>query len=178
LEKLGSFSLVQRRLRRERRCSCTNMQDTECVYFCHVGIVWVNTPGQVVPYGLGTPVGRRKRELSRCLCAKLRDPKCHRFCLTTVRGQRYVPRYHLSADNKLLFLLKAGSSPEDVHCREKQTIRHRKTSHSWSVAYLERHTARDITHPELPHTWRVTHLDLHHTVGQTRAVEALLQNAF
>ncbi|XP_042188665.1 endothelin-2 [Callorhinchus milii] len=76
--------------RRERRCSCTNMQDTECVYFCHVGIVWVNTPGQVVPYGLGTPVGRRKRELSRCLCAKLRDPKCHRFCLTTVRGQRPV----------------------------------------------------------------------------------------
>ncbi|XP_072123105.1 endothelin-1 isoform X2 [Mobula birostris] len=33
--------------RREKRCSCSNMQDTECVYFCHVGIVWVNTPGHV-----------------------------------------------------------------------------------------------------------------------------------
>lgn len=29
---------------RERRCSCENLKDKECVYFCHIGIVWVDTP--------------------------------------------------------------------------------------------------------------------------------------
>lgn len=29
---------------REKRCSCENLKDRECVYFCHIGIVWVNTP--------------------------------------------------------------------------------------------------------------------------------------
>lgn len=29
---------------REKRCSCENLKDRECVYFCHIGIVWINTP--------------------------------------------------------------------------------------------------------------------------------------
>ncbi|XP_032881922.1 endothelin-2-like [Amblyraja radiata] len=78
--------------RREKRCSCRNMQDTECVYFCHVGIVWVNTPGQVVPYGLGNPLMRRKRELSRCLCTKRSDKGCQSYCRSTTRG--YGMAYH------------------------------------------------------------------------------------
>ncbi|XP_078413748.1 endothelin-2 [Cetorhinus maximus] len=73
---------------REKRCSCSNMQDTECVYFCHVGIVWVNTPGQVVPYGLGNPLKRRKREPSRCSCAKGSDVKCRAFCQSPIRVLR------------------------------------------------------------------------------------------
>ncbi|XP_051868412.1 endothelin-2 [Pristis pectinata] len=75
---------------REKRCSCSNMQDTECVYFCHVGIVWVNTPGQVVPYGLGNPLMRRKRELSRCLCAKGSDAECQSYCQSATRVPRHV----------------------------------------------------------------------------------------
>ncbi|XP_059841280.1 endothelin-1 [Hypanus sabinus] len=76
--------------RREKRCSCSNMQDTECVYFCHVGIVWVNTPGQLVPYGLGHPVMRRKRELRRCLCAKSSDAECQSYCRLVSREPRHV----------------------------------------------------------------------------------------
>ncbi|XP_048392163.1 endothelin-2 isoform X1 [Stegostoma tigrinum] len=72
-------------LHREKRCSCSNMQDTECVYFCHVGIVWVNTPGQVVPYGLGNPLKLRKRELTRCFCTKGKDAKCRAFCQSPIR---------------------------------------------------------------------------------------------
>ncbi|AWP20490.1 putative endothelin-1-like [Scophthalmus maximus] len=30
--------------RREKRCSCENQKDKECIFFCHIGIVWVNTP--------------------------------------------------------------------------------------------------------------------------------------
>uniref|UniRef100_A0A8D3ABF5 Endothelin-like toxin domain-containing protein n=1 Tax=Scophthalmus maximus TaxID=52904 RepID=A0A8D3ABF5_SCOMX len=51
--------------RREKRCSCENQKDKECIFFCHIGIVWVNTPSRVVPYGFG-PV-RLRRELNRCL---------------------------------------------------------------------------------------------------------------
>ncbi|XP_078086646.1 endothelin-1 [Mustelus asterias] len=75
---------------REKRCSCSNMQDTECVYFCHVGIVWVNTPGQVVPYGLGNPLKRRKRELARCSCTRGSDGHCRTFCQSPMRVLRRV----------------------------------------------------------------------------------------
>lgn len=30
---------------RPRRCSCSSWLDKECVYFCHLDIIWVNTPG-------------------------------------------------------------------------------------------------------------------------------------
>ncbi|KAL7887895.1 hypothetical protein AOLI_G00028690 [Acnodon oligacanthus] len=36
--------LDNRAQRREKRCSCENLKDKECVYFCHIGIVWINTP--------------------------------------------------------------------------------------------------------------------------------------
>ncbi|CAL8392412.1 unnamed protein product [Arctogadus glacialis] len=36
--------LVHKAHRREKRCSCENPRDKECVYFCHVGILWINTP--------------------------------------------------------------------------------------------------------------------------------------
>lgn len=29
---------------RTRRCSCATFLDKECVYFCHLDIIWVNTP--------------------------------------------------------------------------------------------------------------------------------------
>ncbi|MBN3273442.1 EDN2 protein, partial [Polyodon spathula] len=66
---------------REKRCSCENLKDKECVYFCHIGIVWVNTPGQVVPYGVGDSPIRLKRDAARCLCDGNSDTTCLHFCV-------------------------------------------------------------------------------------------------
>ncbi|XP_044150792.1 endothelin-1 [Bufo gargarizans] len=78
------------RPRRFKRCSCSSLMDKECVYFCHLDIIWINTPEKTVPYGLGGP--RLKRSLldmetenvlksgSRCICAKGEDKKCLDFC--------------------------------------------------------------------------------------------------
>ncbi|KAM8790411.1 endothelin-1 [Rhynchonycteris naso] len=77
--------------RRPKRCSCSTLMDKECVYFCHLDIIWVNTPGHIVPYGLGSP-SRSKRSLrdlfpteatdqgNRCQCASQKDKKCWNFC--------------------------------------------------------------------------------------------------
>uniref|UniRef100_A0AAA9SEX7 Endothelin-2 n=1 Tax=Bos taurus TaxID=9913 RepID=A0AAA9SEX7_BOVIN len=66
---------------RTRRCSCSSWLDKECVYFCHLDIIWVNTPGQTAPYGLGNPPRRRRRSLPRrCECYSARDPACATFC--------------------------------------------------------------------------------------------------
>ncbi|XP_048364010.1 endothelin-1 [Sphaerodactylus townsendi] len=78
-------------LRRPKRCSCSSLEDKECVYFCHLDIIWINTPERIVPYGLGGP-SRNRRSLKdltvanleetrdRCQCANLRDKKCRNFC--------------------------------------------------------------------------------------------------
>ncbi|XP_070603369.1 endothelin-1 [Erythrolamprus reginae] len=77
--------------RRVKRCSCYSLDDKECVYFCHLDIIWINTPERVVPYGLGS-LSRSRRSLkdsplevfqpspSRCHCASLKDKKCMDFC--------------------------------------------------------------------------------------------------
>ncbi|XP_014314819.1 endothelin-1 [Myotis lucifugus] len=77
--------------RRSKRCSCSSLLDKECVYFCHLDIIWINTPGKIVPYGLGNPP-RTKRSLKdlfptkatdrrdRCQCASQKDKKCWNFC--------------------------------------------------------------------------------------------------
>ncbi|MEE6464969.1 hypothetical protein FKM82_006415 [Ascaphus truei] len=78
--------------RRFKRCSCSSLMDKECVYFCHLDIIWINTPERTVPYGLGGPRIRRALQdtdteklpepTSRCLCAKRKDKKCLDFCQT------------------------------------------------------------------------------------------------
>ncbi|KFP21724.1 endothelin-2 [Egretta garzetta] len=65
---------------RTKRCSCNSWLDKECIYFCHLDIIWVNTPGHTAPYGLGSPPRRRKRSLSRCECSHSRDHVCATFC--------------------------------------------------------------------------------------------------
>ncbi|XP_008590901.1 PREDICTED: endothelin-1 [Galeopterus variegatus] len=79
------------RPRRSKRCSCSSLMDKECVYFCHLDIIWVNTPEHIVPYGLGSP-SRSRRSLkdlfptkaavhrNRCQCASQKDKKCRNFC--------------------------------------------------------------------------------------------------
>ncbi|NWR77076.1 EDN2 protein, partial [Centropus unirufus] len=65
---------------RTKRCSCNSWLDKECIYFCHLDIIWVNTPGHTAPYGLGSPPRRRRRSLSRCECSHSRDSICATFC--------------------------------------------------------------------------------------------------
>ncbi|EDL30430.1 endothelin-2 preproprotein [Mus musculus] len=66
---------------RFRRCSCNSWLDKECVYFCHLDIIWVNTAGQTAPYGLGNPPRRRRRSLpKRCECSTAGDSACATFC--------------------------------------------------------------------------------------------------
>ncbi|XP_078279269.1 uncharacterized protein LOC144606782 [Rhinoraja longicauda] len=86
LENGRGFSLSrsgetgERLHRREKRCSCNDMRDKECIYFCHKDIIWVNTPGKTTPYGLGSPGTRRKKSAPRCKCAGFKDGVCLQFC--------------------------------------------------------------------------------------------------
>uniref|UniRef100_A0A3P9AMR9 Endothelin-like toxin domain-containing protein n=1 Tax=Esox lucius TaxID=8010 RepID=A0A3P9AMR9_ESOLU len=72
--------IAERSHRREKRCSCDNLKDKECVYFCHIGIVWVNTPSHTVPYGMGSSPARLRREVGRCICVEENDAECLYFC--------------------------------------------------------------------------------------------------
>ncbi|XP_010738170.3 endothelin-2 [Larimichthys crocea] len=65
---------------RTKRCSCNNWDDKECIYFCHLDIIWVNTPSKLLPYGLGSPLSRRRRSTDRCECRNPADKTCSGFC--------------------------------------------------------------------------------------------------
>ncbi|XP_036421587.1 endothelin-1 [Colossoma macropomum] len=80
---------------RTKRCSCASFLDKECVYFCHLDIIWVNTPERTVSYGLGN-APRRKRSAARpasndparCRCADSMDGACASFCHTDYPARR------------------------------------------------------------------------------------------
>ncbi|XP_017288726.1 endothelin-2 [Kryptolebias marmoratus] len=65
---------------RTRRCACSNQLDSECHYFCHLDIIWINTPSKTTLYGLGGSMLRRKRSTGRCTCTKPDDQTCKGFC--------------------------------------------------------------------------------------------------
>ncbi|KAM7125995.1 endothelin-3 isoform 2-T2 [Molossus nigricans] len=88
---------------RARRCTCFTYKDKECVYYCHLDIIWINTPERTVPYGLSNPRGsfrarrsagpspqspRPSRWTLRCACAETRDLACGRFCTRTLAAGR------------------------------------------------------------------------------------------
>ncbi|KAK9527239.1 hypothetical protein VZT92_015892 [Zoarces viviparus] len=65
---------------RTKRCSCNSWDDKECIYFCHLDIIWVNTPSKLLPYGLGSPLSRRRRRSAeRCECLNTADETCSDF---------------------------------------------------------------------------------------------------
>ncbi|XP_068450548.1 endothelin-3 isoform X2 [Clinocottus analis] len=79
--------------RRSKRCTCYSYRDKECVYYCHLDIIWINTPEHTVPYGMSSyqgslrvkrstdPEQRRKGEAAqRCVCTLQADPHCSSFC--------------------------------------------------------------------------------------------------
>ncbi|XP_065547389.1 endothelin-3 isoform X3 [Lathamus discolor] len=77
---------------RARRCTCYTYKDKECVYYCHLDIIWINTPERTVPYGLSNYKGnfRGKRSTgqiqntfqssNRCSCVNAHDEQCMQFC--------------------------------------------------------------------------------------------------
>ncbi|KAL2090757.1 hypothetical protein ACEWY4_013020 [Coilia grayii] len=78
--------------RRAKRCTCYTYKDKECVYYCHLDIIWINTPERTVPYGMSSYRGSQRvrrstvnsgmTEMSspRCLCAQQQDSECRNFC--------------------------------------------------------------------------------------------------
>ncbi|XP_037331067.2 endothelin-1 [Pungitius pungitius] len=86
-----------RRHVRTKRCSCATFLDNECVYFCHLDIIWVNTPERVVAYGLGSaPRTRRALSDPRCQCLRQNDTTCRNFC-----RPESPPRYETSSDTAI-----------------------------------------------------------------------------
>ncbi|CAM9424361.1 unnamed protein product [Lampetra planeri] len=89
--------------RRLRRCTCSSMLDTECIYYCHMDIIWVNTAVRTVPYGVGSRTRGRRRvgracasseagpgrgqrnrcPPHRCSCSLSDDQHCGDFCRMT-----------------------------------------------------------------------------------------------
>ncbi|XP_044517076.1 endothelin-3 [Gracilinanus agilis] len=85
--------------KREKRCTCYTYKDKECVYYCHLDIIWINTPERTVPYGLSNyrgsfrgkrsadPISRSlppfKGPLNRCSCTEQDDDACLHFCTRT-----------------------------------------------------------------------------------------------
>ncbi|XP_027872859.1 endothelin-3b isoform X2 [Xiphophorus couchianus] len=73
---------------RQKRCTCYSYTDKECVYYCHLDIIWINTPegpkrrrrdAAAAP----APEGGRT-QIRRCICAVTdADPGCQRFCLSS-----------------------------------------------------------------------------------------------
>ncbi|XP_030069158.1 endothelin-3 [Microcaecilia unicolor] len=82
------------RHRKVKRCTCNTYKDKECVYYCHLDIIWINTPERTVPYGLSNfrssfrgkrAVASLSRNLQRgpslrCLCLDRNDEQCLGFC--------------------------------------------------------------------------------------------------
>ncbi|KAJ7994413.1 hypothetical protein DPEC_G00249020 [Dallia pectoralis] len=48
-------------LKRDKRCTCYSYRDKECVYYCHLDIIWINTPERTVPYGISSYRGSQRR---------------------------------------------------------------------------------------------------------------------
>uniref|UniRef100_A0A3B4F1N5 Endothelin-1 n=1 Tax=Pundamilia nyererei TaxID=303518 RepID=A0A3B4F1N5_9CICH len=87
-DALTASTVKEGRHVRTKRCSCASFQDKECVYFCHLDIIWVNTPERVVSYGLGNAPRTRRaladssapRSVARCQCVRENDNTCLNFC--------------------------------------------------------------------------------------------------
>ncbi|XP_023275577.1 endothelin-2-like [Seriola lalandi dorsalis] len=79
-QKVDSGNDVPTQRIRTKRCACSSLLDSECHYFCHLDIIWINTPSKTTIYGLGSILSRRRRSTGRCTCAKADDQSCTNFC--------------------------------------------------------------------------------------------------
>ncbi|KAM7423288.1 hypothetical protein PAMA_011034 [Pampus argenteus] len=96
VDDLGGGEVKLGGRKRAKRCTCYTYKDKECVYYCHLDIIWINTPEHTVPYGMssyqgslrrrrsaGTEGGRRGAEAQRCVCALQTDAACSSFCINS-----------------------------------------------------------------------------------------------
>ncbi|KAM3929708.1 endothelin-1 [Leptodactylus fuscus] len=152
------------RPRRFKRCSCSSLMDKECVYFCHLDIIWINTPEKTVPYGLGGP--RLKRSLrdtkidqvlessSRCMCAKREDKKCLDFCQSaadlSVQPSIEKETQQVHKAKVCNGLLVGGKCVQKLHTGTKRTESIRqaiKRSHIFARLLKKLHEMKDETRP-------------------------------
>ncbi|XP_015254729.1 PREDICTED: endothelin-3-like [Cyprinodon variegatus] len=98
-----TFTPAEEGRRRPRRCTCYTYRDKECVYYCHLDIIWINTPEHTVPYGMSSDSGslRLKRSAQRsrngavarrCACRLQTDSDCRSFCIDRQRKELLVRR--------------------------------------------------------------------------------------
>ncbi|KAM6994705.1 endothelin-2 isoform 2-T2 [Tautogolabrus adspersus] len=69
---------------RTKRCACSSQMDSECHYFCHLDIIWINTP---------------RRSTCRCTCASPGDQTCTNFCKHspgTINPKRSLKKRHFN----------------------------------------------------------------------------------
>ncbi|XP_044028858.1 endothelin-1 [Siniperca chuatsi] len=105
---------------RTKRCSCATFLDKECVYFCHLDIIWVNTPERVVSYGLGNAPRTRRAVADsmatssgpRCQCLRENDNACKNFC----RLEKHL-RYETSPDT--VIRPAEGDGCVEAQCKHK-----------------------------------------------------------
>lgn len=117
---------------RVKRCSCNSWDDKECIYFCHLDIIWVNTPSKVLPYGLGSPLSRRRRSIYRCHCADRHDTTCSAYCYKRSENPKIdvtksVEKSSRLSNNKLLqslrYVVKSNTkklASAEKHAKVKQ----------------------------------------------------------
>ncbi|XP_068603489.1 endothelin-2-like [Brachionichthys hirsutus] len=102
---------------RTKRCSCNSWEDKECIYFCHLDIIWVNTPSKLLPYGLGSPLSRRRRRSPvRCQCLNPADKTCSGFCHKSSENPRtdVVEESVGTKSNKLLAFFRSVAKSNSV----------------------------------------------------------------
>nr|XP_046256860.1 endothelin-2 [Scatophagus argus] len=112
LEAEATDSVPTHRVR-TKRCACSSMLDSECHYFCHLDIIWVNTPSKTTIYGLGSSLSRRRRSIGRCTCANPDDKTCTNFCYhssETASSKKLVKRRQLN----IVSILRAVASRSKI----------------------------------------------------------------
>ncbi|XP_041933350.1 endothelin-2 [Alosa sapidissima] len=121
---------------RTKRCSCSNWMDKECIYFCHLDIIWVNTPSKTTPYGLGSPLSRRRRSTGRCECNSPNDHTCNSFChnssenpaLVIVSQQGLLPKTMRNPGNELVTFLRQVAQVNQRAAEQQSTSPRKKGS--------------------------------------------------
>ncbi|KAK6323983.1 hypothetical protein J4Q44_G00063220 [Coregonus suidteri] len=114
---------------RNKRCSCATFLDKECVYFCHLDIIWVNTPERVVSYGLGN-ASRKKRAIKdpavskqdpRCKCVHEDDSTCTNFCQLENHLRYAAAAAAVTPDTAI-------HPAEGADCAERRQCKHKLTA--------------------------------------------------
>ncbi|XP_075373400.1 endothelin-3 isoform X1 [Mycteria americana] len=80
--------------RRARRCTCYTYKDKECVYYCHLDIIWINTPDSkphAGQWGWSTCAGKQG-----LLLTGLHEKKLSRKSDTLPTSERRTVPYGLS----------------------------------------------------------------------------------